>query len=157
MKFDFLIVGSGFYGSVLAERISKILNKTVLIIDKRSHIGGNCFSDLCKKTNIEYHKYGTHIFHTSNKKVMDYMSPFMKLNNYRHQVLTKHKNYVYQMPINLETINSLFKKNFPPSEAKDFIKSLSQKENIFKAQDSRLKTQVRRLLGSSLHAVLEGP
>ena len=112
MKFDFLIVGSGFYGSVLAERISKILNKTVLIIDKRSHIGGNCFSDFCKKTNIEYHKYGTHIFHTSNKKVMDYMSPFMKLNNYRHQVLTKHKNYVYQMPINLETINSLFKKNF---------------------------------------------
>ena len=135
MKFDFLIVGSGFYGSVLAERISKILNKTVLIIDKRPHIGGNCFSDLCKKTNIEYHKYGTHIFHTSNKKVMDYMSPFMKLNNYRHQVLTKHKNYVYQMPINLETINSLFKKNFSPSEAKDFIKSLSQKENILKPEN----------------------
>ena len=135
MKFDFLIVGSGFYGSVLAERISKILNKTVLIIDKRPHIGGNCFSDLCKKTNIEYHKYGTHIFHTSNKKVMDYMSPFMKLNNYRHQVLTKHKNYVYQMPINLETINSLFEKNFSPSEAKDFIKSLSQKENILKPEN----------------------
>ena len=135
MKFDFLIVGSGFYGSVLAERISKILNKTVLIIDKRSHIGGNCFSDLCKKTNIEYHKYGTHIFHTSNKKVMDYMSPFMKLNNYRHQVLTKHKNYVYQMPINLETINSLFKKSFSPLEAKDFIGSLSQKENILKPKN----------------------
>ena len=110
MKFDFLIVGSGFYGSVLAERISNILNKTVLIIDKRPHIGGNCFSDTCKKTNIEYHKYGTHIFHTSNKKVMDYLSPYMKLNNYNHQVLTKHKNQVYQMPINLETINSLFKK-----------------------------------------------
>lgn len=135
MKFVFLIVGSGFYGSVLAERISKILNKTVLIIDKRSHIGGNCFSDLCKKTNIEYHRYGTHIFHTSNKKVMDYMSPFMKLNNYRHQVLTKHKNYVYQMPINLETINSLFKKNFSPSEAKEFIRSLSQKENILKPEN----------------------
>ena len=135
MKFDFLIVGSGFYGSVLAERISKILNKTVLIIDKRSHIGGNCFSDFCKKTNIEYHKYGTHIFHTSNKKVMDYMSPFMKLNNYNHQVLTKHKNQVYQMPINLETINSLFKKNFSPMEAKDFIKQLTEKANILKPKN----------------------
>ena len=67
MKFDFLIVGAGFYGSVLAERISNILKKKVLIIDKRSHIGGNCFSDVCKNTDIEYHKYGTHIFHTSNK------------------------------------------------------------------------------------------
>ena len=94
MKFDFLIVGTGFYGSVMAERISKILKKTVLIIDKRSHIGGNCFSEICKKTNIEYHKYGTHIFHTSNQKVMNYLSPFMTLNNYRHQVLTKHKNQV---------------------------------------------------------------
>ena len=63
------------------------------------------------------------------------MSPFMKLNNYRHQVLTKHKNYVYQMPINLETINSLFKKNFSPSEAKEFIRSLSQKENILKPEN----------------------
>ena len=132
MKFDFLIVGSGFYGSVLAERISKILKKTVLVIDKRSHIGGNCFSSICNKTNIEYHKYGTHIFHTSNQKVMDYMSEFMTLNNYRHQVLTKHKNRIYQMPINLETINSLFKKSFNPSEAKKFIDTLTLKENISK-------------------------
>ncbi len=135
MKFDFLIVGSGFYGSVLAERISNILQKKVLVIDKRPHIGGNCFSDFCKETEIEYHKYGTHIFHTSNKKVMDYLSPFMKLNNYRHQVLTKHKNQVYQMPINLETINSFFKKNFSPLEAKEFIKKISEKENIFEAKN----------------------
>jgi UDP-galactopyranose mutase len=135
MKFDFLIVGTGFYGSVLAERISKVLKKTVLIIDKRSHIGGNCFSELCKKTNIEYHKYGTHIFHTSNQKVMDYLSPFMKLNIYRHQVLTKHKNHVYQMPINLETINSLFRKNFSPNEAKKFIELITQKEKILKPEN----------------------
>ena len=131
MKFDFLIVGTGFYGSVLAERISNVLKKNVLIIDKRSHIGGNCFSDICDKTNVEYHKYGTHIFHTSNKKVMDYISQFMKLNNYRHQVLTKHKNQVYQMPINLETINTFFNKNFSPTEAKNFIKKLTQKDKIF--------------------------
>ena len=103
----------------------------MLIIDKRSHIGGNCFSEICDKTNIEYHKYGTHIFHTSNPKVMDYISQFMTLNNYRHQVLTKHKGHVYQMPINLETINSLFKKKFSPTEAKNFIKKLTLKNKIF--------------------------
>lgn len=68
MKTDFLIVGSGFYGSVLAERIASILKKKVLVIEKRNHIGGNCYSEFDKTTNIEYHKYGTHIFHTSNKK-----------------------------------------------------------------------------------------
>ena len=135
MKFDFLIVGTGFYGSVMAERISKVLKKTVLIIDKRPHIGGNCFSEICKKTNIEYHKYGTHIFHTSNQRVMNYMTPFMKLNNYRHQVLTKHKNHVYQLPINLETINSLFKKNFSPMEAKKFIGSITQNVNYLKSKN----------------------
>ena len=103
----------------------------MLIIDKRSHIGGNCFSEICDKTNIEYHKYGTHIFHTSNPKVMDYISQFMTLNNYRHQVLTKHKGHVYQMPINLETINSLFKKKFSPTEEKNFIKKLTLKNKIF--------------------------
>ena len=60
---DFLIVGSGFYGAVLAERLANTLKKKVLIIEKRSHIGGNCYSELDKKSGIEYHKYGTHIFH----------------------------------------------------------------------------------------------
>lgn len=149
MKCDFLIVGTGFYGSVLAERISKILKKKVLIIDKRPHIGGNCFSDVCKKTNIEYHKYGTHIFHTSNQKVMNYLSLFMKLNNYRHQVLTKHKNNVYQMPINLETINSFFKKSFSPLEAKKFIGILTQKENISKPKN--FEEKAISVIGSKLY------
>ena len=109
MKTDFLIVGAGFYGSVLAERISKILKKKVLIIDKRDHIGGNCYSEIDKKTGIEFHKYGTHIFHTSNLKVWNYINQFSKFNNYRHQVLTNHKNKIYQMPINLETINTFNK------------------------------------------------
>ena len=73
---DVLIVGSGFYGAVLAERIATKLNKKVLIIEKRNHIGGNCYSEIDKKTNIEYHKYGTHIFHTSNQKVWDYINNF---------------------------------------------------------------------------------
>ena len=113
-KTDFLIIGSGFYGSVLAERIATILKKNVLILEKRSHIGGNAYSEIDKKTGIEYHKYGTHIFHTSIKKVKDYLQRFTKFNNYRHQVLSKYKNKIYQMPINLETINYYFKKKFQP-------------------------------------------
>ena len=107
---DFLIVGTGFYGSVLAERIANVLKKKVLIVDQRNHIGGNCFSDTDRETGIEYHVYGTHIFHTSNEKVWKYINNFTEFNNYRHQVLTSHKNKVYQMPINLETINTFFKK-----------------------------------------------
>ena len=97
----------------MAERLANISNKKVLIIEKRNHIGGNSFSDEDKKTNIEYHKYGTHIFHIANQKVWDYINKFTKwINNYRHQVKSNHKNKLYQMPINLDTINSFFKKNF---------------------------------------------
>ena len=131
IKTDFLIVGTGFYGSVLAERISNILNKKVLIIDKRNHIGGNCYSKNDEKTKIEYHVYGTHIFHTSNKEVLYYLKNFTTFNSYRHQVLSEFKNKKYQMPINLETINSFFNKNFSPSQAEEFIKKNAK---IFKKE-----------------------
>ena len=131
-KPDVLIVGSGFYGAVLAERIANVLGKKVLIIEKRNHIGGNCYSEVDKKTKIEYHKYGTHIFHTSNQKVWDYINRFTEFNNYRHQVLTNYKNKIYQMPINLETINSFFKKNFPPQEAEKYINNKTKKFKKYK-------------------------
>jgi len=126
-KTDFLIIGSGLYGSVLAERIANILNKKVIILEKREHIGGNCYSEIDKKTNVEYHKYGTHIFHTSNEKVWKYLSNFCNLNSYRHQVLSHYKNKIYQMPINLETINSFFKKNFSPDQAYKFLQKKTKK------------------------------
>ncbi len=129
---DVLIIGSGFYGAVLAERIANVLNKKVLIIEKRNHIGGNSYSEIDDKTDIEYHKYGTHIFHTSNEKVWKYINKFTEFNNYRHQVLTSHKNKVYQMPINLETINTFFKKNFKPSEAENFINKKTKKLKKYK-------------------------
>ena len=131
-KPDILIVGSGFFGAVLAERLANISNKKVLIIERRNHIGGNSFSEVDKKTNIEYHKYGTHIFHTANQKVWDYINKFTEFNNYRHQVLSKHKSKVYQMPINLETINSFFKKNFSPIEAEKFILNKTKKFKDYK-------------------------
>ena len=126
-KTDFLIVGSGFYGSVLAERIANVLKKNVLIIDKRDHFGGNCYTVTDSNTGILYHKYGTHIFHTSNKKTWNYIKSFTEFNSYRHQVLSSYKNKIYQMPINLETINSFFNKNFKPGEAVKFFKKITKK------------------------------
>lgn len=126
----FLVVGSGFFGSVIAERIANDLKERVLVIDKRSHIGGNCFSEDDKKTEIHYHKYGTHIFHTSNKIVWDYINRFTEFNGYFHQVLTTYKNKVYQMPINLETINSFYNLNLKPYEVDDFLEKEIAKEKI---------------------------
>jgi len=127
IKTDFLIVGAGFYGSILAERIANVLKKNVLIIDKRNHFGGNCYSEIDDKTGILYHKYGTHIFHTSNKRVWNYIKNFTEFNSYRHQVLSVYKNKIYQMPINLETINSFFNKNFRPKDAEKFLKQITKK------------------------------
>jgi UDP-galactopyranose mutase len=143
-KIDFLIIGSGFYGSVLAERIANVLKKNVTILDKRNHIGGNCYSELDKKTKIEFHKYGTHIFHTSSEKVWKYVSKFFSLNSYRHQVLSVFKNKAYQLPINLETINSFFNKNFNPSEALNFLESKTKKykKKVYKNFEEKAYSQI---------------
>ena len=80
MKKDVQIIGSGFFGAVLAERLASQNNIRVEIIERRDHFGGNSYSEIDKNIGIEYHKYGTHIFHTSNKEVMDYMKNFMVQN-----------------------------------------------------------------------------
>lgn len=117
------IVGAGFFGSVIAERISTVLDLPCTLFERRSHIGGNCYSELDPHTGIEFHKYGTHIFHTSNRIVWEYISQFTEFNGYFHQVLTTHQDKVYQMPINLETINSFYNTNIRPFEVEDFLKN----------------------------------
>ena len=117
----YCIVGSGFSGSVIAERIASVLNKKVLVVEKRSHIGGNSFSYIDQATGIEIHKYGSHIFHTSKKNVWDYICRFGEFSNYQHKVMALFKQRIYQMPINLKTINDFFNKNFSPNEAFDFL------------------------------------
>ncbi len=128
--YDYLVVGAGFYGSVIAERIANDLGQRVLVIDRRNHIGGNCYSEIDEETGIEFHKYGTHIFHTSSPKVWKYITLFSEFNGYHHQVLTKHQNRVFQMPINLETINNFYNLNLRPDEAKEFIAEEISKEKI---------------------------
>ncbi len=131
--YKYIIVGSGFFGATIAERIANEMNEKVLVIEKRNHIGGNCHSQKDPETNIEYHTYGTHIFHTSNSTVWQYINRFTSFNSYRHQVLTVFQGKVYQMPINLETINSFYNINLKPYEVKDFLKTEIDKSGI-KAQ-----------------------
>ena len=115
------IVGSGFFGSVLAERISNVMKHPVTVVEKRNHIGGNCYSEIDQETGIEYHTYGTHVFHIYNDIVWEYLNKFTTFSSYRHQVLTTHEGKVYQMPINLETINSFYNINLKPFEIIPFL------------------------------------
>lgn len=125
-----LIVGAGLFGSVMAERIANGLGQPVTVIDRRPHVGGNCWSEIDQETGIEVHKYGPHIFHTSNREVWDYICRFTDWNNYQHRVWTRHNGGIYSMPINLATINSFYGKNLNPEEAKSFIASEAAKECI---------------------------
>lgn len=120
--YDFLVVGAGFFGAVFAHEVKKA-GKKVLVIEKRDHIGGNCYSYDDAKTGINLHKYGPHIFHTSDKNVWEYINSFADFNHYRHRVLTNAGGRVYSMPINLETINHFYHLNLTPREAVKFLKS----------------------------------
>jgi len=107
--FDYIIVGAGFAGSVIAERIAKVLNKKVLVIEKRNHIGGNCY-DYKSKEGIIIHKYGPHLFHTNNKDVFDYLSNFTDWQIYNHKVLAFIDGKKVPIPFNFNSIELLFPK-----------------------------------------------
>lgn len=147
--YKYVIAGSGFLGSVLAERIASVLQKPVLVLEKREHIGGNCYSETDPETGIEFHKYGTHIFHTSNERVWNYINQFTSFNQYRHQVLTTHEGKVYQLPINLETINSFFSLSLKPFEVAEFLQQQSAKENI--SDTSSFEAKAISLVGRQLY------
>jgi UDP-galactopyranose mutase len=122
-----VIVGSGLFGLTIAERIASVLKREVIVLEKRSHIGGNAWSEFDQKTGIEIHKYGSHLFHTSHEGVWKYVNLFTSFNSYRHQVLTIHKQQVYPMPINLSTMSQFFGKMLTPNEAQKLI--FSETEN----------------------------
>ncbi|MCU0328916.1 MAG: UDP-galactopyranose mutase [Chitinophagales bacterium] len=148
-KYDYILVGAGFYCSVIAERIANDLNKKVLILEKRKHIGGNCYSEIHQETGIEFHKYGTHIFHTANEEVWAYLSRFTKFNGYYHQVLTVYQGKVYQMPINLETINAFYQVNLKPFEVDEFMKKEHEKE--FYEDPKNFEEQAINIVGRPLY------
>ena len=146
---DLVVVGSGFFGLTIARQAADELGLKVLVIEKRAHIGGNAYSEFDPVTGIEIHKYGSHLFHTSNERVWEYVNRFTKFNNYQHKVWAKHQGQLYPMPINLDTINQFFGTKFSSEEAKNFIQGqLSEDEATYA---SNLEERAIALIGKPLY------
>jgi UDP-galactopyranose mutase len=120
-KADLLIVGAGFYGATMAKCLVTQFGRRVMVIDRRSHVGGNAYSSVDPQTGIEVHSYGAHVFHTSNKAVWDYLSGFSALTNDRHRVFTRPRDGVYSMPIDLGTICQFFGRHLTSAEARRLV------------------------------------
>lgn len=144
---DILIVGAGIFGLTIAERVANELGKRVLIIDKRDHFGGNSYSEVDPETGIECHKYGAHIFHTSDEKVWKYVNRFSDFTNYQHRVYSVHNNEVFPLPINLGTINQFFRSNFTPDEARKLV---AEQAKDAPEVPRNLKEQGIKLIGQPL-------
>ena len=121
MNVDLVVVGSGFFGLTVAERCAAELGLRVLVIDRRNHIGGNAYSEVEPQSGIEIHRYGAHLFHTSNERVWNYANRFTTFTGYQHHVFSTYQGRVYQMPINLGTICEYFGKALSPSEARALV------------------------------------
>lgn len=118
---DLLVVGAGFYGATIAERIASQSGCRVVVLDRRPHIGGNAHSSFDAETGIEVHTYGAHLFHTPNQTVWDYLNGFSAFTDYRHRVFTSFRDRVYSMPINLGTICQFFGRRMSPDVARALI------------------------------------
>ncbi len=121
MNYKYVVVGAGLAGLTVAERIANVLDEKVLVIEKRSHIGGNVY-DSYNEDGILIHNYGPHIFHTNDKGVYDYLSQFTKWNDFWHRVLTYVDGNLVPMPITVETINKLYNLNLDCSQVEEFLK-----------------------------------
>jgi len=118
-EYDVCIVGAGLSGSVLAERFANDLHKKVLIIDKREHIGGNCYDYMDEETGIRVNKYGAHLFHTNSERVWNYVHYFSKWTPYEHKVLGYVNGTHVPIPVNIDTVNKLFHENIQNSQEMD--------------------------------------
>ena len=146
---DLVVVGSGFFGLTLAERCAAELDLKVLILERRPHIGGNAYSEFDAETGIEVHKYGTHLFHTSNERVWEYVNRFTAFTNYQHKVFGKFKGQVYSLPMNLALINSFFGKSHTPDEARALI--AEQASEISTEDAKNLEEKAISLIGRPLY------
>ncbi|WP_238160618.1 UDP-galactopyranose mutase [Ornithinimicrobium sufpigmenti] len=120
---DLVVVGSGFFGLTVAERVAAGLGRKVLVLERRDHIGGNAYSFTEPETGIEVHRYGAHLFHTSNERVWSYVRRFTEFTGYQHRVRTVSRGKVYPMPINLGTICAFYERHLGPEEARAIVKA----------------------------------
>ena len=147
-KYDYLIVGAGLYGSIFAYEMNK-KGKKCLVIDKRNHIGGNIYTEEIEGINV--HKYGAHIFHTSNKEVWEYINQFCEFNNYINSPIANYKGEIYNLPFNMNTFNKLWGVR-TPREAQEKIEE--QKKEYGIVEPKNLEEQAISLIGKDIYEKL---
>jgi len=143
--FDYLIVGAGFAGSVLAERLARGSGKKVLLVDRRPHIGGNAF-DHYDDAGILVHKYGPHIFHTNSREVFEYLSTFTAWRPYEHRVRASVDGQLVPIPINLDTINRLYGLSLTSMQVEDFFASVAEPRETVRTSEDVVVSRVGREL-----------
>ncbi|MEA2603280.1 MAG: UDP-galactopyranose mutase [Acidobacteriota bacterium] len=143
--FDYMIVGAGFAGSVLAERLARGSGKKVLLVDRRSHIGGNAY-DHYDDAGILVHKYGPHIFHTNSREVFEYLSGFTKWRPYEHRVRASVDGQLVPIPINLDTINQLYGLKLNSMEVESFFASVAEPRDSVRTSEDVVVSRVGREL-----------
>jgi UDP-galactopyranose mutase len=143
--FDYLVVGAGFSGSVIAERIATQLGKKVLVVDTRSHIGGNAY-DHYDNSGILVHKYGPHIFHTNSREVFEYLSRFTEWRSYEHRVLASVDGQLLPIPINLDTINKLYGLNLTSFQIPEFYASIAEPKEYIRTSEDVVVSKIGREL-----------
>ena len=146
---DLIVVGSGFFGLTIAERVATQLGKRVLVVEKRGHIGGNAYSEAEPQTGIEIHRYGAHLFHTSNTRVWDYARQFTEFTDYQHRVFAMHGGQAYQFPMGLGLVAQFFGRYYSPDAARALI--AEQAAEIDTADAQNLEEKAISLIGRPLY------
>jgi UDP-galactopyranose mutase len=146
---DLVVVGSGFFGLTIAERCATDLGIRVLVVERRGHIGGNAYSEPEPETGIEVHRYGAHLFHTSNTRVWEYATRFTAFTGYQHRVFSAYKGRVYPMPINLGTICEYFGRLMSPDEARALV--AEQSAEVAPGTAANLEQKAVSLIGRPLY------
>jgi UDP-galactopyranose mutase len=147
--YDLIVVGSGFFGLTVAERTASQLNKRVLVLERREHLGGNAYSEAEPETGIEVHRYGAHLFHTSNKRVWDYCNQFTEFTGYQHRVFAMHKGTAYQFPMGLGLITQFVGRYLSPDEARAWV--AEQASEIDTKAAANLEEKAISLVGRPLY------
>ena len=147
--YDYLIVGSGLYGAVCAYELKK-RGKSVLVLEKRDHIGGNIYTE--KVEGINVHRYGAHIFHTHNKAIWEYINQFAEFNNYINQPVARYKDECYNMPFNMNTFTKLWRDVFTPAEAQKRIEE--ERAEGYTDNPQNLEEQAINLVGKTIYEKL---
>ena len=149
MKYDYLIVGSGLFGATVANRLKK-KGKKVLVLEKRSHVGGNVYTENIEGINV--HKYGAHIFHTDYKDVWDYVNSFVEFNRYTNSPVARYKNEIYNMPFNMNTFSKIWSDVITPEDALRHINE--ERKEMEGKEPSNLEEQAISLIGRTIYEKL---